>query len=93
MARSLGATDVGSLAKSLQEMSMNGTEPPPQYFLKENSIKPMDSFLPSDPIPIIDISLFSSSSSLSSKEGEDELEKLKSALTSWGCFQVLVSTH
>ncbi|KAL6331537.1 hypothetical protein AAG906_011477 [Vitis piasezkii] len=78
MAGSLGATDVVSIAKSLQEMSMNGTD-----------IKPMDSFLPSDPIPIIDISLLSSSSSLSSKEGEDELEKLKSALTSWGCFQAI----
>ncbi|RVW43754.1 hypothetical protein CK203_074056 [Vitis vinifera] len=45
----------------------------------------MDSFLPSDAISIIDISLLSSSS-LSSK-GEDELQKIKSALTSWRCFE------
>ena len=65
--------------------------PPPQYFPKGNSIKPMDSFLPKDAIPMIDISLLSSSS-LSSK-GDDELQKLKLALTSWCCFEVLVSTY
>ena len=94
MAGSPVAAVVSPLGQSVQEMSMNGNEPPPQYFLKENSIHPMDSFLPSDPIPIIDISLLSSSSSLSSRGGEEEeLQKLKSALTSWGCFQVLVSAY
>ncbi|XP_034699138.1 protein SRG1-like isoform X2 [Vitis riparia] len=88
MAGSPVATVVPPLAQSVQEMSVNGNEPPPQYFLKENSIQPMDSFLPSDPIPIIDISLLSSSS-LSSKGGEEELQKLKSTLTSWGCFQAV----
>ncbi|RVX05110.1 hypothetical protein CK203_020078 [Vitis vinifera] len=63
--------------------------PPPQYFPKESSIKPMDSFLPSDAIPMIDISLLSSSS-LSSK-GDDELQKLKLALTSWCCFEKFMS--
>ena len=92
MAGSPVATVVPPLAQSVQEMSVNGNEPPPQYFLKENSIQPMDSYLPSDPIPIIDISLLSSSS-LSSKGGEEELEKLKSTLISWGCFQVLVSAY
>ncbi|KAL6331536.1 hypothetical protein AAG906_011476 [Vitis piasezkii] len=90
MAGSPVAAVVSPLGQSVQEMSMNGNEPPPQYFLKENSIQPMDSFHPSDPIPIIDISLLSSSSSLSSKGGEEEeLQKLKSTLTSWGCFQAV----
>lgn len=68
-----------SLTKHEQDISINSGDPPPLCTLKENP--------PLVPIPVIDISL------LSSEEGEedDELEKLRTALTTWGCFQVLVS--
>ncbi|MED6205160.1 hypothetical protein PIB30_015276 [Stylosanthes scabra] len=75
-----------SMTKSIYEMSMDGDEPPPQYVVKEdnNSIGLKDSLSSSSvmiPIPIIDMSLLSSS--------EPEIEKLRSALTSAGCFQAI----
>ncbi|KAK4488866.1 hypothetical protein RD792_004656 [Penstemon davidsonii] len=39
-------------------------------------------------IPIIDVGWFLPENS-STKESEEELEKLKSALTTWGCFQAI----
>ena len=82
-----------SLPKSVQEMSIDGDEPPQQYIVRDNNFGPIDTSPPLAPIPVIDISLFSSSpSSLqSSKEEEEkELERLRSALSTWGCFQVLI---
>ncbi|XLR51627.1 hypothetical protein HN51_002364 [Arachis hypogaea] len=61
------------MAKSIYGMSMDGDEPPPQYVVKGDNIM--------IPIPIIDVSLLSSS--------EPESEKLRSALTSAGCFQAI----
>ncbi|QCD80587.1 leucoanthocyanidin dioxygenase [Vigna unguiculata] len=68
-----------SVAKSVQEMSMEGDEPPPQYIVKGNSFGSKDSSA-LIPIPIIDVSLLSS---------EGELHSLRSALTSAGCFQAI----
>lgn len=80
------------LSKNVQEMSINGDEPPARYIVKDGSLGPATSSSPLVPIPVIDLSLLSLSSSLSSKEEVDELEKLKSALGTWGCFQVYFLT-
>ncbi|POO01327.1 Oxoglutarate/iron-dependent dioxygenase [Trema orientale] len=53
---------------------------PEQFFVKESAFGSVDSSPPLIPIPVIDLSLLSS---------ESELEKLRSALTSWGCFQAI----
>lgn len=64
--------------RSIQEMSMDGAEPPSEYLVKENTFGSRDSSSLFS-IPIIDVSLLST---------ENELEKLRSALSSAGCFQV-----
>lgn len=72
-----------ALSKSVQEMSISGDEPPPQFIVKESSSGFANNSPPSvELIPIIDINLLSS---------EYELEKLRSALSAGGCFQVLIS--
>jgi hypothetical protein len=70
---------VSELSKSILEMSMNGDEPPSEYLIKGNSFGSKEDSSTLIPIPIIDVSLLSS---------QGELEKLKSALSSVGCFQV-----
>jgi hypothetical protein len=73
------------LSKRVQEMVLNGEEPPPLYVCRDgDETEEVSSTLSS--IPIIDVSLFSTSAP-SSKQ-EEELEQLRSALCSWGCFQV-----
>ncbi|KAK4265273.1 hypothetical protein QN277_026346 [Acacia crassicarpa] len=69
-----------SARKSVQEMSMDGDEPPPQFVVKQHPFgsKQCDSSSASTIIPIIDVSLLLSS--------EHELLKLRSALASSGCF-------
>ncbi|KAI4335647.1 hypothetical protein L6164_014278 [Bauhinia variegata] len=67
------------LAKSVQEMSMNGDEPPPQFFVKESGFAYTAASCLNQ-IPIIDVTLLSS---------KHELEKLRSALSSSGCFQAI----
>ncbi|GMI97644.1 hypothetical protein like AT1G49390 [Hibiscus trionum] len=71
------------LSKSVQEMSVNGDEPPPEFHVKDSSLGATDSshLSPAVSVPIVDLSLL-----LSSK---DELEKLRSALESGGCFQAI----
>lgn len=76
---------MGSLAKTAHEMAIDGDEPPPRYFINESTFGSIDASPPPLPIPTIDISLLSLPSS-----GE-EVEQLRSALSSWGCFQVLIS--
>lgn len=74
------------LSKRVQEMVLNGEEPPPPYICRDGD--ETEDFSPLlDSIPIIDISLFSSSAPI--RKQEEELEKLKSALCSWGCFQAV----
>ncbi|KAF3971083.1 hypothetical protein CMV_005290 [Castanea mollissima] len=76
--------------KSVEEMSINGEEPPQEYFVKDSSFGSMESSDPSlGSIPIIDINIFSLSSSHDPKEVENEIEKLRSALSSGGCFQAI----
>ncbi|KAL6974065.1 hypothetical protein U1Q18_028248 [Sarracenia purpurea var. burkii] len=79
---------MGSVNKTAYEMFIDGDEPPPRYVVKETTFGSIDSSPPLLPISIIDVGLLSSSSSPSSIE---ELEKLRSALSTCGCFQI--STH
>ena len=77
------------LSKRVEEMSINSEEPPQEYIVKDSSFGSIESSDPSlGSIPIIDINIFSLSSSHDPKEVENELEKLRSALSSEGCFQV-----
>lgn len=71
-------------------MSIDGDEPPPEYFSKERSYARTDMSSVSTTNPVFDVRLFTSSSFLAPKrEEEDALEKLRSSLDSAGCFQVL----
>ncbi|QHO21674.1 hypothetical protein S83_036995 [Arachis hypogaea] len=73
------------MAKSIYGMSMDGDEPPHKGDNSNNNSIGLKNSLSSSsvmiPIPIIDVSLLSSS--------EPESEKLRSALTSAGCFQAI----
>lgn len=72
------------LPKSIEEMSMDGYEPPSEYVVKGNNSFGSKDSSTLIPIPIIDVSLLSS---------EGELEKLRSALSSAGCFQVRIHNN
>ncbi|CAK7324037.1 unnamed protein product [Dovyalis caffra] len=81
---------MASLFKSVQEMSIDGDEPPPKYFAKECCYAPTEMSSVSTTIPVFDVSLFTSTSLIASKrEVEDALEDLRSTLGSAGFFQVI----
>lgn len=65
------------LEKRVQEMAINGERPDSPYICRDGK----DDASPLAPIPIVDLSIIS-------KE-EEELQKLRSALSSWGCFQAI----
>ncbi|OVA05857.1 Isopenicillin N synthase [Macleaya cordata] len=83
------AKETSSLEKRVQELAMNGKEPPSRYIRKadneEQKQGTADDSLSSS-IPIINLSRLSSSSI---SEKEEEMEKLRSALSSWGFFQAI----
>ncbi|KAF8393129.1 hypothetical protein HHK36_021370 [Tetracentron sinense] len=87
MAGSLLPAKVVSLSKLVQELAINGDELPPQYIFRDAKDSPIKASPVLSSIPVIDLSLLSSSSSPSTKE-EEELEKLRSALSWCGCFQL-----
>ncbi|KAF5182499.1 1-aminocyclopropane-1-carboxylate oxidase [Thalictrum thalictroides] len=78
--------DVLVQVKHVQELSINGVEPPPRYIRKEKDN--IDAPINTTSIPIIDLHLLSSSSS---QDKEKELEKFK---RSWrkGAGEVQIST-
>ncbi|PRQ46263.1 putative codeine 3-O-demethylase [Rosa chinensis] len=73
---------------SVEEMSINGDEPLPEYIVEQGIFGAIDSSPSLGQIPIFDINFFSSTS-LNSKQAKNELEKLRSALSSSGCFQAV----
>ncbi|KAI6689888.1 hypothetical protein NL676_026716 [Syzygium grande] len=80
------------LSKRVQEMVINQEEPPHLYICRKSGEAAgedqEEGDVSSDPlsqIPLIDLSILSSSSSPSS-EHDGELQKLRLALSSWGCF-------
>ncbi|GAV82088.1 2OG-FeII_Oxy domain-containing protein/DIOX_N domain-containing protein [Cephalotus follicularis] len=85
MAETVVAAEGVPLAKSVQEMSTNREEPPPQFVVKDGSLGVTYSSSSSSSsavlVPTIDISLLSTD--------DEELHKLKLALTSSGCFQAI----
>ncbi|KDP37045.1 hypothetical protein JCGZ_06101 [Jatropha curcas] len=74
------------LAKRVQEMVLNGEEPQPPYICRDDPTDHEDVSVPPDPLPVIDLSLIAS---LETSTAQEELQKLKSALCSWGCFQAI----
>ncbi|KAK9060696.1 hypothetical protein SSX86_021402 [Deinandra increscens subsp. villosa] len=76
--------------KTAQQMSMDGDEPPSKYIINNNytdKFGPLETSPPFAQVPIIDIGCFLSSSK---QYGQQiELAKLRSALTTWGCFQAV----
>lgn len=74
------------LSKRVQEMVLSGEEPPAPYRCGGGG-NVEDVASPLSLIPIIDLSLILPSAP--SSEKEEELQKLKSALCSWGGFQAI----
>lgn len=68
-------------SRSVQELVINGEQLPENYIYPDGDYEVIDDSLPTVDIPVIDLSLLSSSS--------EELNKLRSALSSWGCFQAI----
>ncbi|PIN22215.1 Iron/ascorbate family oxidoreductase [Handroanthus impetiginosus] len=74
--------------KQVQEMVENGDELPHRYIWSDmnSNYGPVDlNVPPATEIPVIDVGRLVSSSSAM----DDELVKLRSALSSWGCFQAV----
>ncbi|XP_015078093.1 protein SRG1-like [Solanum pennellii] len=75
------------LSKRVQEMVLHGEEPLGPYICRSGEdVGEKQDIMDTSPIPIIDLNLLSCSATSVSKR-EQELEKLGSALSSWGCFQ------
>ncbi|CAK7324038.1 unnamed protein product [Dovyalis caffra] len=72
------------ISNSVQEMAIKGKEPPVKYFYKGNDGGVLDASVPLIEVPVVDLGLLTSEST-----SAQELEKLKLALGSWGCFQVI----
>lgn len=77
-----------SVSQTIMEMPTNTEQPPSDYIVKETKFGSIESSPPVGPFPVIDMSLFSQSSS--QEQVELELHKLRSSLISTGCFQVLI---
>ncbi|KAK4431791.1 protein SRG1 [Sesamum alatum] len=80
-------SEVSSTPKPVQELVENGDELPQRYIWRDNGdYGAIDFSVPlATEIPVIDFSLL-----VSSKSAMDpELLKLRSALSSWGCFQAV----
>ncbi|PON68555.1 Oxoglutarate/iron-dependent dioxygenase [Parasponia andersonii] len=60
------------------------SEVPEKYIKKDRNGEPLDDHFPVMEIPVIDLGVLWTSSN-----SRDELEKLRSALGSWGCFQAI----
>lgn len=69
------------LSKRVQEMVLNDEEPPAPYICRENE----DPLADESPVPVIDMSHLA----LSEEESKETLEKIRAALSSWGCFQAI----
>ncbi|KAH9805219.1 Fe2OG dioxygenase domain-containing protein [Citrus sinensis] len=77
-----------SVSKTIEQMVTHSEQPSSGFIVKETKFGSIESSPPLGPFPVIDMSLFSSQEHVGT-----ELEKLKSSLSSAGCFQVLVVGH
>lgn len=73
-----------SVSKTMEQMVTHGEQPSSGFIVKETKFGYIESSPPLGPFPVIDMSLFSSQEHVGT-----ELEKLKSSLSSAGCFQVV----
>ncbi|KAI3714892.1 hypothetical protein L6452_21853 [Arctium lappa] len=78
------------VVKTAQQMAIDGDEPPSKYIFnintKNTNFGPLETSHPFAPVPVIDVGcLFSTSDQ---DDPKTELAKLRSALITWGCFQV-----
>ncbi|TMW89070.1 hypothetical protein EJD97_017697 [Solanum chilense] len=74
------------LSKRVQEMVLHGEEPQGPYICRSGEDDEKEDIMDTSLIPIIDQNLLSSSTPSDNKR-EQELDKLGSTLSSWGCFQ------
>lgn len=86
MARVSGVPAEVLLSKRVQEMALNGEEPPPPYVCRDDGPTP-DNPSALCSLPLIDFGLLSLPTTPIAEQ-KQELEKLRLALSSWGCFQV-----
>lgn len=70
------------VGKSVQELVNYSDNLPMNYIYEEGGVGFRDALLSSD-IPVVDLQKLTSPST-----AQQELAKLRSALNSWGCFQV-----
>ncbi|XP_010250269.1 PREDICTED: codeine O-demethylase [Nelumbo nucifera] len=83
-------TQEAPLPKRVQELALSGDEPPARFirkdYINDDGAAIVDAV--SYSVPVVDLRRLSSSSS-SLNDKEEEMEKLRSALSSWGLFQVV----
>ena len=85
MAESAPAFKTQMVWKSVQELVLNGDELPENYIRKDRDGGDLD--VPLVEIPVVNLGLLKSLST-----SKEELQKLRSALSTWGCIQVLIPT-
>ncbi|KAF5788222.1 putative codeine 3-O-demethylase [Helianthus annuus] len=76
--------------KTPYQMAIDGDQPSSKYMINNNNYTKFGSLEtspPFAPVPIIDVGCFVSSSKQDDQQAE--LDKLRSALTTWGCFQAV----
>ncbi|CAA0816451.1 2-oxoglutarate (2OG) and Fe(II)-dependent oxygenase superfamily protein [Striga hermonthica] len=76
------------LSKRVQEMVLTGEQPLGPYLCRDEHEGINEGEKDDHPIPTVDIGCFEPGK-WSTEESERELEKLKSALSTWGCFQAI----
>lgn len=69
------------LSRTVQELVISGEELPDSYFYKNRGEPGVPA--PLIEIPVVDLGVLKSPATTT-----EELEKLRLALSSWGCFQV-----
>lgn len=79
------------LSKRVQEMVLDDEEPPAPYKSRDDADSEDNDLISMSPIPLVDLGrlLLSSSSEVPAEEIVEVLEKIKAALSSWGCFQAI----
>lgn len=79
-----------AISNHVQEFALNIDKLPESYIHRESDFGAIDVSCPLVEVPVIDYGQLLASSSTSTQGGSDqELKKLHSALTIWGCFQVI----
>lgn len=73
----------------VQEFALNIDKLPERYIHRESDFGAIDVSCPLVEVPVIDYGQLLASSSTTQGGSDQELKKLHSALTIWGCFQVI----